>query len=343
MQALRFDEADGKGLQVKTDQPIPAPQSGEALVHVLRAGICSTDLEIIKGYVPGYSSVLGHEFVGIVEKCDDQQWVGRRVAGEINCLCESWKHPDPVRVRNHAPKRVVLGIINKDGCMGEYITLPVGNLHQIPEDLTDQEACFTEPLAAACRIAEQQVIQKTDRVAVIGDGKLGLLVAQALIVLKEVQQLTHFGRHQDKLKLISGSEYHVVSDETKTEHSQAFDVVIDATGSSQGILLALALVRCMGTVVLKSTCSLKDPEQPQWSAIANDLVVNEKKLIGSRCGPFEPALRILQDSRMRKLVNSMVTAAMPLSQGLEAIKLAQKKGTLKVQLVMSSEAQTTQN
>lgn len=333
MQALRYDDTE-QGLHLSCDQEQPIPKSGEALIRILRAGICSTDLEIIKGYVPGYKSSLGHEFVGVVESCDDSKWQGQKVVGEINCLCEAYQHSDPVMVRNHAPNRVVLGIINKDGCMAEYITLPMENLHLVPSDLSDQEACFAEPLAAACRIAEQQVIHTSDKVAVIGDGKLGLLVAQALVVLKEVKQLTHFGRHQEKLRLVNGTNQVVVNDETKTEHSQAFDVVIDATGSSQGILLALAMACCMGTIVLKSTCSLKDPEQPQWSAIANDLVVNEKRLVGSRCGPFQPALQVLQDPRMRRLVNSMVTRAMPLSKGLEAIKLAQSKGALKVQLVM---------
>ena len=115
------------------------------------------DLEIIKGYVPGYNSVLGHEFIGVVEACADQQWLGQRVVGEINCVCAAYEHPDPVMVRNHAPSRTVLGIINKDGCMGQLITLPVGNLHQVSADLSDQEACFAEPIAAACRIAEQGV------------------------------------------------------------------------------------------------------------------------------------------------------------------------------------------
>lgn len=335
MQALRFDESDAQGLCLTDQQRPPVPQSGEALIRVLRAGICSTDLEIIKGYVPGYHGVLGHEFVGIVEKCEESKWQGKRVVGEINCLCELYDHPDPVMVRNHAPKRTVLGIISKDGCMGQFITLPTGNLHLVPSDLSDQEACFAEPLAAACRIAEQQVIKQSDKVAVIGDGKLGLLVGQALIVHKEVDQLIHFGRHQEKLKMVSGTQQVLVDDDTVTKYNQAFDVVIDATGSSQGILLAMAMVRCMGTIILKSTCSLKHPEQPQWGAIANDLIVNEKTLIGSRCGPFKPALQMLQDPRMRKLVDSMVTAAMPLSEGLEAVKLAQAKGTLKVQLVMS--------
>lgn len=126
--------------------------------HAAENLLCVQDLEIIKGYVPGYHGVLGHEFVGIVEECEDSKWQGKRVVGEINCLCELYDHPDPVMVRNHAPKRTVLGIISKDGCMGQFITLPTGNLHLVPSDLSDQEACFAEPLAAACRISEQQVL-----------------------------------------------------------------------------------------------------------------------------------------------------------------------------------------
>ncbi len=194
MQALRYDDSE-QGLHLSCDQEKPIPKSGEALIRILRAGICSTvgfcvfnadlnsghttaadthaqrvvhrvqlklslsvqDLEIIKGYVPGYKSSLGHEFVGVVESCDDSKWQGQKVVGEINCLCEAYQHSDPVMVRNHAPNRVVLGIINKGGCMAEYITLPKENLQLVPSDLSDQEACFAEPLAAACRIAEQQV------------------------------------------------------------------------------------------------------------------------------------------------------------------------------------------
>ena len=213
MQALRYDDSE-QGLYLSCDQTKPVPKSGEALIRILRAGICSTvgfcvfntdlnsghataadkqaqsgvhrvqlklsvsvqDLEIIKGYVPGYKSSLGHEFVGVVESCDDSKWQGKKVVGEINCLCEAYQHSDPVMVRNHAPNRVVLGKINKDGCMAEYITLPKENLYLVSSDLSDQEACFAEPLAAACRIAEQQV------------SKLPCLTVQLAVTMSHVVQ-----------------------------------------------------------------------------------------------------------------------------------------------------------
>lgn len=334
MRALKFSEASGLVLHGQHAKPLAT--ADEALIRVIRAGICSTDLEILKGYVPGYDHILGHEFVGIVEACAAKpELKGRRVVGEINCPCNNAEtHSDPILQRNHSPGRTVLGIIGKNGTLAEYLTLPISNLHMVPEFLTDQEACFAEPLAAACRIAEQQVIQQGDKVAVIGDGKLGLLIAQALIT-QGISELVHLGQHKEKLSLVQGSTWEVVDESTSSHHAQEFDVVIEASGSSRGISMASAVSRPMGTIILKSTCSaVNDPDMPAWSNIANDVVVNEKRLQGSRCGPFAPALKAMQDERLRKLLNDMVTEVFPISDGVKAFQMAQAKGVLKVQVSM---------
>ncbi|KAK9824093.1 hypothetical protein WJX72_007687 [[Myrmecia] bisecta] len=326
-------------LRLDRSYPTPTPQESEALVRVLRAGICSTDFQILAGYVPDYNHVLGHEFVGVVERCTQQpSLVGKRVVGEINCPCEECTDPDPIFRRNHAPFRTVLGIINKDGTMADYCTLPVANLHLVPEGLTDEEACFAEPLAAACRVLEQQVIARGAKVAVLGDGKLGLLIAQ-LLVVRGVEAITHFGRHDDKLELVEGTQRCRVhsSQDTMEQYGGAFDVCIEATGSPQGVLLAAALTRPLGTLVLKSTCAIgNDASVPAWTQIANDIVVNEKMLVGSRCGPFPPALAALQDARIKSLVRAMVSGVFSLDDGMKAMEAAKAKGAIKVQLRMDT-------
>jgi threonine dehydrogenase-like Zn-dependent dehydrogenase len=374
MQALRFSEEHGLRLEAV---PLPIPAAGEALIRISRAGVCSTDLEIMRGYVPGFDHTMGHEFVGVVLSSEsDRSWEGERVVGEINCRCGApFSHPDPVFERNHAPERTVLGIIGKDGAMAQYCTLPVGNLHRVPHELSDLEACFAEPLAAACRIVEQkvrrvggnrrsrclqmvssavifsrrpppppppsrpQVIRSGDAVAVIGDGKLGLLIAQVLVAEHDAA-VTHLGRHQRKLGLVEGTTAVVVGDGTAVELAQRFDVVVEASGSSQGITLAMALSRPLGTLVLKSTCSAAGGAAAQaWAPVCSDVVVNEKRLVGSRCGPFQPALQLLRgDARVRRLVNAMVDEAVPLAEGVAAVAAAQRRGALKVQLVMEAPA-----
>ena len=368
MKAIRFSENKGLRLEV-VEKPSPGP--GEALVRVLRAGVCSTDLEIIKGYVPGFDHTLGHEFVGIVESVAAgdgdgdsaaQRLVGQRCVGEINCKSNSNRSGDEqvvkshwnaehqrIFIRNHFPDRTVLGIIARDGCMAEYCCLPIENLHPVPNDISDMEACFAEPLAAACRIAEQGLVHSAaDSVAVVGDGKLGLLVAHVLSCATKVNgnncekqpSVTLFGRHLDKMSLVENITRVVVEDgiDLHQFHGQ-FDVVVDASGSPQGIILAMSLTRPLGTLVLKSTCSGRgvDTCTPEWTALANDIVVNEKTVIGSRCGPFEPALTLLSDPQTKQLVKRMLSAALPLDPcGLEAIQTAQKKGTLKVQICFSN-------
>lgn len=323
-------------MQVDLACPRPTPVGVEALVSVLRAGICSTDLEILKGYVPGFNHVLGHEFVGRVEECKSRpELVGKRVVAEINCRVTPYSHHDPIMVRNHAEGRVVLGIIAKDGCMADYVTLPAENLFVVPDDVSDRHAAFAEPLAAACRILEQEAISPGAKVAVIGDGKLGLLVAQLLSIRGWADTLTFFGRHQRKLDLVSGGRKEVVGEGTAHSHAAAFDVCVEACGAPGGMQLALAMTRPMGTVVLKSTCSISGHDRaPQWSEIANDVVVQEKTIVGSRCGPFAPALAALQHPAMQKLLDGMIDAEVPIQDGAAAFAKAQTKGTLKVQLVM---------
>lgn len=371
MKAIRFSEDKGLRLEV-VEKPSPAP--GEALVKVLRAGVCSTDLEIIKGYVPGFDHTLGHEFVGLVESvvagdgdssraAAAQRLVGQRCVGEINCKSKSsgsgnkqvvkshWNaEHQRIFIRNHFPDRTVLGIIARDGCMAEYCCLPIENLHAVPDDVSDMEACFAEPLAAACRIAEQGLVHSVaDSVAVVGDGKLGLLVAHVLSCATKVNgdkqadkqpNVTLFGRHLDKMNLVENINRVVVEDLVEDLHRfhGQFDVVVDASGSPQGITLAMSLTRPLGTLVLKSTCSGRGVERmPEWTALANDIVVNEKKVIGSRCGPFEPALALLSDPQTKQLVKRMLSATLPVDPcGLEAIQTAQKKGTLKVQICFNS-------
>ncbi|GIL67721.1 hypothetical protein Vafri_21049 [Volvox africanus] len=383
MLALTFSASTGRAV-LELKRTIPSPGPGEALIRVLRAGICSTDLEICRGYVPGYSGVLGHEFVGVVvaygphfdaeheaqKRAPERLVIGTRVVGEINCNDTYFTCADAVYQRNHAPGRSVLGIINRDGALAEYLTLPASNLHPVPPALTDAEAAFVEPLAAACRILEQGLPRRPaqDRVAVIGDGKLGLLVSQVLIrhvTAKGGPRLTLIGRHMEKMAMVQGDMERIVSEGDGSALAAGlagmFDLVVDASGSAGGIRTALALCRPMGTVLLKSTVSTvgqleqearrgqeetqvngaadghtcRRPQAPGWAELANDIVVNEKVLVGSRCGPFDVALEMMaSDTGVRQLLRCMVSAELPLELGEEALALAGKKGVLKVQLVM---------
>jgi len=220
--------------------------------------------------------------------------------------------------------------------MAQYCKVPVKNLHVVPDDVTDQEAAFTEPLAAAYRIVEQEILSRSHGVGVVGDGKLGLLIAHVLSATGH--RVTFFGRHERKLNLVDGVADRIVVDGTTSEtYASAFDVVIEASGSPAGILLTAALTKPMGTIVLKSTCSTEsDKDMPSWSAIANDIVVNEKRLFGSRCGPMGPALELLRDPSTKRLVNSMVDAVYTIDDGIEAFEMARKKGSLKVQIAFES-------
>jgi threonine dehydrogenase-like Zn-dependent dehydrogenase len=311
-----------KGVRLETDYPVPDLAEGEALIRVLRAGICNTDLELIKGYAD-YHGVLGHEFVGVVESCPSSPvWVGQRVVGEINISCgdcESCRAGRP----SHCPSRAALGIRGHDGVFADYVALPTANLHPVPESVSDDQAALVEPLAAALAVTDQLHIRPTERVIVLGDGKLGQLIAQVLALTG--CHLLVVGRHEKKLELLAfrGIEVFVADPSSPTPQTVA-DVVIEATGSPSGFASACHLVRPRGKLVLKSTY------QEQVSADLSGIVVDEVQVIGSRCGPFAPALRLLAQGLVD--VEALIETRLPLDKGVTALEMAAGKGSLKVLL-----------
>ncbi|XP_071129686.1 2-deoxy-scyllo-inosamine dehydrogenase-like [Mytilus edulis] len=333
MQAVVVTKASGSP-ELKSGIPIPVPGPGEALVKVIRAGICATDLEIIKGYA-GFEGIVGHEFIGKVEKVNPESeagaWIGKRVAGEINVfcnVCDICKSDDYIRKRNHCPDRTVMGIVNKNGTYAEYLTLPLQNLLEIPENVTDLQACFVEPLAAACRILEQGLVSTGYKVAIVGDGKLGLLIAE--VMAQQDCHVTIFGRHWDKMNLCPEKITKVLSDgseELINKYRDCFDVVVEVTGNMGGLMLTSEITRPLGTVVLKTTCASGGTEFN-----TSPFVVKEIKLIGSRCGPFANAIKYLKDGKIH--VDKLITKVYPFKEAITAIEHAGKKGTLKIQLKM---------
>jgi threonine dehydrogenase-like Zn-dependent dehydrogenase len=300
------------------DYPRPEPLPEEALVGVKLAGICNTDLEIVHGYM-GFQGVLGHEFVGVVEECAGKSLVGQRVVGEINCCCGEC--PTCLAgAPTHCPHRTTLGIWGRDGAFADYLSLPVANLHIVPEAVSDEAAVFVEPLAAALEILEQIQVKPTDRVVVLGDGKLGLLVAQVLGLTG--CDLVVGGRHEEKLAILERRGIDArLANELPTEKA---DVVVDCTGHPSGFAAARGLVKPRGTLVLKSTF------HGDVEVNLSMLVVDEITLIGSRCGPFAPALHLLERGLVD--VESLVSVTCPLDERLAAFERAQKKGILKVLL-----------
>ncbi len=311
---------ENKELQLKTDIPIPQPPKGEALVKVVRAGICNTDLELLKGYYP-YAGILGHEFVGIVEK-GSEHLINKRVVGEINAACGYCRfclRGEPT----HCENRTVLGIVNRNGAFAEYLCLPEKNLHLVPENVSTDAATFTEPIAAALEIQEQVKIIPDDRVLVVGDGKLGQLIAQTLALTG--CDLLVVGRHKDKLANLEnrGIKTGLVDD----IKDRSFDISVDCTGNPEGFATARRALRPRGKLVLKSTYA------GNLSVDMSSLVVDEITLIGSRCGPFSPALELLAKNQID--VTYLIQANYPLSEGLAAFAKAQTKGVLKVLLEMN--------
>lgn len=312
MRAIFFD---GKPVY-RTDMRAPAPSAGEALIRVRSAGICATDLEILKGYM-GFRGVPGHEFVGVVEECADRGLLGKRVVGEINLWCGACEYCAR-GLRTHCPNRTVLGIYKKDGAFAEYITLPARNLHVVPDSVSDEEAVFVEPLAAAFEILEQVKIDKGKKVCVIGDGRLGLLAAQALSLTGCA--LTAIGRHREKLSILEGAgiETRVGSGGLKRE----YDVVVECTGSAGGLDEALRLVRPRGAVALKTTTARSR------GLDLNSIVIDEIAVLGSRCGPFEPAIEAISKKTVR--VAPLISGVFPIEQGVEAMERASGKGVIKI-------------
>lgn len=350
MDALVFS-ADA-GLRLET-RPHPSPPAGHLLLRVRRAGVCATDVEITKGYVPGFDGILGHEAVADVIEVgagvDREAWIGARVCPELNCAPPGVAPPpsDPhAAFRNHCPGRTVLGIIGRDGVLAEQVCVPAANCARVPETLADAAAAFAEPLAAAFRVVEQGLVPAGTAAAVVGDGRLGLLLAGVLAA--EGVLAAHYGRHADRLALVPGAHARALVPRALDDAAAwaaargdagAFDVVCEASGSAAGAALALALARPLGTVVLKTTVAPGAADAPHWSAVANDVVVNEKRIVGSRCGPFGAALAALASNRggLRDLCLAMVTHTLPLRDGVAALATAASREALKVQVVMVDE------
>jgi threonine dehydrogenase-like Zn-dependent dehydrogenase len=309
-------------IHLRHDLPIPEPIAGEALVRVLQAGICNTDLELLRGYYP-YAGVLGHEFVGVVET-GPEHLLGKRVVGEINATCGHCRFCLSNN-STHCENRTVLGIVNRDGAFADYLCLPERNLYPVPESVSTDAATFTEPLAAALEIQQQVPLQSSDRVLVIGDGKLGQLVAQTLALTG--CDLLAVGRHPEKLANLDARG--IKTGFADAVQDRTFDVSVECTGNPEGFAIALRALRPRGTLVLKSTYA------GQLSIDASALVVDEITLIGSRCGPFPDALKLLAEHKIDVL--PLIQARYPLSEGLNAFAHAQRKGVLKVLLAIGDE------
>ena len=337
VKALRFE--NNKLQLTETANP---RRENEALVRVTLAGICNTDLEIVRGYA-GFNGTLGHEFVGIVEASPDQSQVGRRVVGEINIGCGQCQLCQSGDAR-HCLNRTALGIHHRDGAFAEFLSLPPQNLFVVPDSVSDQQAVFTEPLAAACEILDQVSIHSAHKVAVIGDGKLGQLIARVLATTG--CELILIGKHSDKLELAAKAG--IKTERIRTESSnglasaetpaieatgslllpvqyRSFDFVVEASGSASGLQTAIDLVKARGTIILKSTF--------HGGAVPVDttrIVVDEISLIGSRCGRFESALKLLEAGKVD--VEPLIAAEFKLRDGLAAMAAAAQRGTLKVLL-----------
>jgi threonine dehydrogenase-like Zn-dependent dehydrogenase len=313
VKAIRFE-----GAPKIEDVDVPSPGVDEALIRVRVAGICSTDLEIVRGYM-GFRGTLGHEFVGEVVEAAEREWIGARVTGEINLGCARCERC-LAGLSRHCANRTVLGILGKDGCFAEYVTLPIRNLHRVPAGLPDALAAFTEPLAAAFEILEQLRVEPDHRVAVLGDGKLGSLIA--LVLIQTGAEVTLVGRHRHKLDRIAAAG---VRTALVDEHRDGgFDVVVEATGSPSGFERARSILRPRGTMVLKSTY------HGRLELDAAPLVIDEITVVGSRCGPFAPALRALDQRRIDPA--PLIDEVYPLADGVAALERAVAPGTAKVQL-----------
>ncbi len=318
MKALVYDGE----LKLSGDYQKPVLRDDEVLIKTIMVGICNTDYEITKGYM-GYKGVLGHEFIGVVAgagKNVDRNIMGKRVVGEINCACEdcSWCHKN---LQRHCPNRSTLGIYKKDGCFSEYFTLPYKNVFEISDKIDDITATFTEPLAAAYEILEQVHIKPDDKVAILGDGKLGLCIS---LVFKALNiDFVHIGKHENKLKISKdiGAKTMMLSELTEKD-KKSFDVVIEATGSTGGFETSASLVKPRGVLVLKSTIVAQE------GLNLASIVVDEITVVGSRCGQFAPILRLLEEGKIN--VKPLVEKIYDIDDFVEAFKKNSEKGTLKV-------------
>lgn len=300
------------------EQPRPRRPRGFALIRLLCGGICNTDLELQRGYY-GFTGTPGHEFVGEVIAADNSNWIGQRVVGGINLACGAceWCRRGWGR---HCPRRSVLGIVKHPGAFREFLTLPEQNLHRVPCEISTEQAVFVEPLAAACEILDQVRIPAGAPVAVLGDGKLGLLIGQVLKAYgAEVHQ---YGHHKDNLRIATALG--IDARTRKKTPAAAYDWVVDATGSSLGLAQAVKMTRPRGTVVMKSTV------HGLVGIDSAPVIVNEITLVGSRCGRFEPALKLLRTRRVR--VDNLISEALPLKKAPLAFRRAAQSGAMKVLL-----------
>ena len=317
MKAIVFD----KELKLDNNYKKPVPKKGEALVKVKLAGICNTDYEITKGYM-GYKGVLGHEFVGVVEDVNDEDksLVGKRVVAEINYGCHDvnceWCNKGLVR---HCPNRHTIGIWKKDGCFAQYITLPTEVLFEVPENVSDEQVVFVEPLAAACEILEQLHIQPIQKVLVQGDGKLGLTTALTLNAFN--YDVTLVGKHQNKLDIAKKQGVKTVLLDN-LEIKPEWEIVVEATGSISGFETAMALTKPRGTLVLKSTVA--GAKEFNLAPV----VINEITVLGSRCGQFKPALKLLENNRID--FKPFISGVYSVDDAMEAFEKNKEKDTLKV-------------
>lgn len=300
------------------DAATPERAPGEALIRVRYAGICNTDLEIIKGYM-GFSGIPGHEFVGTVTDCDDLSMLGKRVVGEINCPCHRCRYCQ-LELPNHCQNRSVLGILNRNGAFAEFLTLPMENLHVVPDSIPDESAVFVEPIAAACRILEQVSIEPETRVIVLGDGKLGQLIAQ--VIRQVTPHVLAIGKYSWKLALMA--RYNIQTASMHDPVERGADVVVEVTGSYDGFNRAIELVRPEGTIVLKTTVA--HPTAFDMSIP----VVDELTIVGSRCGPFRTAIDLLQQGKID--VANLISETYPLSEALHAFERAKANDVMKVLL-----------
>jgi threonine dehydrogenase-like Zn-dependent dehydrogenase len=316
VKALTFSDK----LRFVPDAPVPR-REGETLVQVICAGICNTDLEIVKGYA-GFQGILGHEFVGRVVESPDISLLGRRVVGEINAgcgECAPCREDDP----RHCASRTVMGIKGRDGAFAQFLSLPARNLIELPDSLSDETAVFVEPLAAAFNILETPELTSASEVAIIGDGKLAQLIV--LVMAHAGCPLTLIGHHTEKLELARKFGAHIVlldSPSVGLEWAGRFGAVIEASGSASGLATALRIVKPKGTVILKSTHQGSTPLE------MSQVVVNELRIVGSRCGRFRPALDFLVGSNVD--MGAMVSQRLPLEDGVRAFQEAALPNNLKV-------------
>ena len=316
MKALRYE-----GGQLRVAEIHKPQNAAEATVRVALSGICNTDVEIMRGYA-GFQGTIGHEFVGVVESAPDEALLGRRVVGEINAGCGRCPLCLSGDAR-HCPERTVLGIVGRDGAHAEFLQLPVANLLPVPDNVADEHAVFCEPLAAAFGITERVALTKEMRVAVIGDGKLGLLSAQALSLAGA--SILLIGKHPEKLRIAKARGVETITlDKTSGRRRREFDVVVEASGSESGFQLALDLLRPRGVLVLKSTF------HGTTQVDAARIVVDEISVVGSRCGRFAPALDLLKTGAVD--VESLISEEYRLADGVRAMKRATEPGVIKILL-----------